>query len=562
MITHLHIENYALIQHTDIDFGPSMTAITGETGAGKSILLGALGLLMGQRADSQVLQDKEKKCVVEAFFDDDVILRREILPSAKSRAFVDDSPVTLDQLRATAARLLDIHSQHQTLTLADSAFQRDLLDTLSPSAETGRAPVSTETTDIPTTQRRAHGPSLQYADAFAEYQRLKKHLEELTSADQQARREQDYHQFLFDELNEAHLVEGEQEELEQESSLLANAEGIKEALSTVLSLCDSDSGDSALSRLSASRQQLSRIASTHPDAQALSERMESSLIELKDILSEVESFNDRIAFSPDRQQQVDERLDLLYRLEKKHSVSTVQELIALRDELDEKLQAVAHLDEEIHAAMEAVDKVFAKVQQEAERLTALRQQAARQLEKEVLPLLSDLGMKEARLVVEVTPTSTYTPHGCDSIRFLFNANRGGELRELGKVASGGELSRLMLALKSLTARQSLLPTIIFDEIDTGVSGDISSRMAAILSGMGQHMQVIAITHLPQMAAVAADHLKVYKQVEADTTVSHIRPLTPDERVQEIAVMLSSDPPTESACQTARELLGIDTRMKN
>lgn len=530
MITHLHIENYALIQRTDIDFSAGMTAITGETGAGKSILLGALGLLMGQRADSQVLQDKSKKCVVEAFFSGDVILRREILPSAKSRAFVDDSPVTLEQLRTTAACLLDIHSQHQTLTLADSAFQRELLDSLSGC------------------------PIQPYAEAYAEYQCLKKRLEELTAQDAQARREQDYHQFLFDELNEACLIVSEQEELEQESSLLSNAEGIKEALSTVLSLCDNDTEDSALSRLHSSRQQLSRIASTHPDAQALSERMESTLIELKDILSEVESFNDRITYSPERQQQVDERLDLLYRLQKKHSVDSVGALIALRDELDARLQAVAHLDEEIHAAMEAVDTAFTLVQKEAERLTASRQSAARQLEQEVLPLLKDLGMKEARLQVEVAPTSHYSAYGADQIRFLFNANRGGELRELGKVASGGELSRLMLALKSLTARQSLLPTIIFDEIDTGVSGDISSRMAAILAGMAQHMQVVAITHLPQMAAIAADHLKVYKQVEGDTTVSHIRPLTPDERVQEIAIMLSSDPPTDSACQTARELL--------
>lgn len=552
MLQSLHIENYALIQHTDIDFAQGMTSITGETGAGKSILLGALGLLMGQRADSQVLQDKEKKCVVEALFhiqglglesffadndldySEELILRREIMPSAKSRAFVNDSPVALALLKELSSHLLDIHSQHETLTLGNSTFQTELLDTL------GNC--------LPLRQ--------QYSKQYREYIHLKHHLEELTNADTEARKEQDYLQFLFNELEEANLVADEQETLEQESALLGNAEDIKEALTTVLSLCDGDGEDTALSRINTSRHQLSRIASTHPDAASLSERMESSLIELKDILREVESFNDRVLFSPERQQEVDERLDLIYRLQKKHNVDTVEALISLRDELDSKLQRIANMDDEIRSAMEAVDKAFALVQQEAEKLTRQRQEAARRIEKEVLPLLDDLGMGEARLEARVEATSDYHANGCDQITFLFNANRGGELREIGKVASGGELSRLMLALKSLTARQSFLPTIIFDEIDTGISGNISSRMAAILSHMSANMQVIAITHLPQMAATASTHLKVYKQVEGNSTVSHIRALEMDERVHEIAVMLSSNPPTESAQNTARELLHI------
>lgn len=550
MLQSLHIENYALIQLTDVEFASGMTSITGETGAGKSILLGALGLLMGQRADSQVLQDKEKKCIVEAHFQveglslenffsdndldysDELILRREILPSAKSRAFINDSPVALTLLKELSSHLLDIHSQHETLTLSNSSFQTELLDTL------GNC----------TSLRQ------QYNRYYHEYIHLKHELEELTNADTEARKEQDYLQFQFNELEEANLVEGEQEALEQESTLLGNAEGIKEALTTVLNLCDGDGEDNALSRLNMSRQQLSRIASTHPDAANLSERMESALIELKDILREVENFNDKVLFSPSRQQEVDQRLDLIYRLQKKHDVNTIEELIALRDELDTKLQRIANMDDEIRSAMEAVDRSFALVQREAEKLTHQRQIAAQKISKEVLPLLADLGMKEARLEASVEATSDYHDSGCDQIMFLFNANRGGELREIGKVASGGELSRLMLALKSLTARQSFLPTIIFDEIDTGISGDISSRMANILSRMAANMQVIAITHLPQMAAAASTHLKVYKEVEGENTVSHIRPLDFEERIQEIAVMLSSNPPTESARNTARELL--------
>ena len=550
MLQTLHIENYALIQLTDIRFADGMTSITGETGAGKSILLGALGLLMGQRADSQVLKDKERKCVVEArflidglgmeslFHDNDLdysselILRREILPSAKSRAFVNDTPVSLALLKEIASHILDIHSQHETLTLGDSSFQVQLLDTL------GNCHLQP------------------YTAAFHSYQQLKQRLESLTSADAQARKEQDYMQFLFDELMEANLSDGEQEELEQESRLLSHAEGIKEALGMVLTLCDGDSEESALARLNMSRTQLSRIASVHADAESISHRWESALIELKDILSEIESFNDRVQYSPERQQQVDARLDILYRLEKKHSVDSVDALIGIRNNLDTQLQQIAHLDEEIHEAMEAVDKAYALLQQEGEKLTKQRLTAARQLERDVLPLLADLGMKEARLEVRVEPTSHYHAHGCDHICFLFNANRGGDLRELGKVASGGELSRLMLALKSLSARKSFLPTIIFDEIDTGVSGDISSRMASILSTMSGQMQVIAITHLPQMAAIAHTHLKVYKQVEGDSTISRIRPLAMEERVHEIAVMLSSEPPTASAQQTARELLCV------
>lgn len=555
MLLSIHIENYALIQYSDISLSGGMTAITGETGAGKSILLGALGLLLGQRADSGVLHDKEKKCVVEATFDikaldlqeffkandldydDTLIIRREILPSAKSRAFVNDSPVSLSILKELGVHLIDIHSQHETLTLAESDFQIGLLESFHGGKEKRR----------------------QYREAFSLYQEKKQLLERLTAEDAQNRKEVDYWQFLFDELQQANLAEDEQEELEQESNLLSNAEGIKQTLCNVIGLCGNDDETAALSRLNSAKGQLSKITGTHADIEALYKRFESSYIELQDILSEMESFNDNVQFSPERQQVVDERLDLIYRLQKKHNVETIAELLSIQNDLDAKLQNVAGMDEEIHRAMESVDKAFAEVQKLGDELTKLRQKSAVQIEKEVLPTLEALGMKDSRLKVEVVPTQDFRANGCDKVQFLFTANKGGELREMGKVISGGELSRLMLALKSLTVKEALLPTIIFDEIDTGISGEVSSKMAHIIAQMAQGMQVVTITHLPQMAGIASRHLKVYKAVEGEQTVSRIRELEMEERVHEIAVMLSADPPTEAALQTAREQLNNSAR---
>ena len=560
MLLSIHIENYALIRQTDIELAEGMTAITGETGAGKSILLGALGLLLGQRADCGVLYDKERKCVVEASFsieglhlerffasndldyEPSLIIRREILPSAKSRAFVNDTPVSLTVLKELGARLIDIHSQHETLTLAESDFQIGLLDSFNGGRDVRR----------------------KYDSAFATYQQHKQHLEQLMAADAQNRKEHDYMQFLFDELQQMNLRDGEQEELEQESQLLAHAEGIKQAVVTALGLCNGNGGeeeDCAVTRLNASKTQLAHIASFHPDAEALYQRFESNLIDLQDILSEMEAFNDHVQFSPERQQTVDERLDAIYRLEKKHNVDSIAQLLQIRDDLDGRLQAIAGMDEEIRHAMEAVDKAFGEVQRIGARLSEIRLKSAHQIEQQVLPGLAALGMKEARLKVQVEPTADYRANGADRVQFLFNANRGGELREMGKVISGGELSRLMLVLKSLTVKEALLPTIIFDEIDTGISGEVSAKMAHIISQMAQGMQVVAITHLPQMAAAARRQFKVYKEVEDNATVSRIRELQPDERVHEIAVMLSADPPTEAALLTAREQLGAMGGMK-
>ena len=549
MLKTLHIENYALIRQTDIAFDSGFVVITGETGAGKSILLGALGLLLGQRADTQVLADKEKKCVVEAVFDisglgleplfarydadyDDVlILRREILPSAKSRAFVNDSPASLQFLKELGEHILDIHSQYQTLTLKESAFQTQLLDTLA--------------TDSPLPQ---------YQSLYRQYAELKHELERLTAQEAENNKARDYNLFLFDELCAARLDVDEQQELEEEARLLEHAETIKEALGSVVAMCDGQEGDGVVSRLSASRSALSQVSAFHDGIESLHERLDSCLIEVQDILSEVASLVDRIQYSPERQAEVNERLDLIYRLEKKHGVDNVAALLDIQHDLDCRLQEADSLDDRIRSLMEEVDKVFARMQQSADKLTASRRKAGALLEKQLLPVLAQVGMASARIVADIAPAQDYGPMGHDMVRLLFNANQGGTPRPLGDVASGGELSRLMLAIKSLVTRRSLLPTIIFDEIDSGVSGDISVAVGGIMRNMAGHMQVIAISHLPQIAAKAGQHFKVSKAVEDNATISRIRQLSPDEHVTEIAVMLSSNPPTAAALQTARELI--------
>lgn len=549
MLTSLHIENYALIQQSEITFGPGFVAITGETGAGKSIMLGAIGLLLGQRADSSVLADKERKCVVEAQFDisglglqtlfatedvdydDTLVLRREILPSGRSRAFANDCPVQLPFLRAVGVRIIDIHSQHQTLTLADSEFRLSLLSALG-----------------------AQEASSEYTKAYATYSQLKHELEQLTYEESQNRKDADYLQFQFNELSEASLQPGEQEALEQESLLLSHAESIREGVATAVSAFDDDTDLAVLARLRQAKNALSHVATYHPAIEDLLGRIDSSLIELDDINTELQTVADGINYSPERQQQVDERLSLLYRLEKKHGVQTVEELIALRDQFDNRLQSISSLDERIQALMEQVDRAFGTLQVAADSLTKVRLKASKLLATNIVPILQELGMPEAQFRVEIMQLPTYGPTGHDSVQFLFNANRGGELRDLSKVASGGELSRLMLAIKSMLTTHLLLPTVVFDEIDSGVSGDISVAVGRIMCRMAEKMQVIAITHLPQIAARAGQHLKVYKEIDGDRTVSHIRELLADEHLTEVAVMLSSDPPTPAALQTAKELM--------
>jgi DNA repair protein RecN (Recombination protein N) len=550
MLSTLHIENYALIRESDISFGSGFVVITGETGAGKSILLGALGLLLGQRADTAVLADKNRKCVVEALFDiaplslqplfaeadidydDHLILRREISAAGKSRAFVNDTPVQLPFLKALAPHILDIHSQHQTLTLADSSFRFTLLDNLAAAVHMADA--------MPT-----------YQGIYQEYIALKRSLEALTAEEAQNRREADFLQFQFDELAAARLVAGEQDPLEQEAQLLAHAETVREGLAAAAALLDDDTPQAALARLRQTKSTLSHIAPYHPEAESLLSRLDSALIELDDINGTLSSLADTVSYSPERQQQVDERLALLYRLQKKHGVDSVEALIAIRDDLDARLQNISTLDVRIHELMEQVDGAFSALQLAASTLSEARRKAGALLAEKILPLLRELGMPEARFEIAISPAADYGPRGNDSVSFLFNANRGGEMRDLARVASGGELSRLMLAIKAVGVSHQ---TLVFDEIDSGVSGDISVAVGALMQRMARQAQVIAITHLPQIAARATQHFKVYKENDTERTVSHIRELNPDERLTEVAVMLSSEPPTPAALQTAKELM--------
>ncbi len=550
MLSTLHIENYALIRESDISFGSGFVVITGETGAGKSILLGALGLLLGQRADTAVLADKNRKCVVEALFDiaplslqplfaeadidydDHLILRREISAAGKSRAFVNDTPVQLPFLKALAPHILDIHSQHQTLTLADSSFRFTLLDNLAAAVHMADA--------MPT-----------YQGIYQEYIALKRSLEALTAEEAQNRREADFLQFQFDELAAARLVAGEQDPLEQEAQLLAHAETVREGLAAAAALLDDDTPQAALARLRQTKSTLSHIAPYHPEAESLLSRLDSALIELDDINGTLSSLADTVSYSPERQQQVDERLALLYRLQKKHGVDSVEALIAIRDDLDARLQNISTLDVRIHELMEQVDGAFSALQLAADTLSEARRKAGALLAEKILPLLRELGMPEARFEIAISPAADYGPRGNDSVSFLFNANRGGEMRDLARVASGGELSRLMLAIKAVGVSHQ---TLVFDEIDSGVSGDISVAVGALMQRMARQAQVIAITHLPQIAARATQHFKVYKENDTERTVSHIRELNPDERLTEVAVMLSSEPPTPAALQTAKELM--------
>ena len=552
MLTHLSIDNYALIEHADVDFAHGFVAITGETGAGKSILLGALGLLLGQRAEQSVVREGNK-CVVEALFSvaplglqplfeeadvdysDELILRREVLSNGKSRAFANDTPVPLAFLRQLAPHLVDIHSQHQTLALAESSFAYSLLDTRCAS-------------------------SAAYRQAFGTYSALKRRMEELTAADAQARRDADYVEFQYNELNEARLAPGEQEELQRELDLLDHAEQVKGSLNTVSQLLGADEQGS-LSQLATATTALSRIAAFHTDIEALAERMQSARIELADIADSVERLADTIDYNPQRRDEVSERLDLLYRLQHKHGVDSVQALVDIRESLQQQMLRAQSLDDEIRTAMEQVDRAFVELQQVAAQLTAERREAAAWFEQAAKPLLADLGMPYATIALPVAEAKEYTAHGHDDVRLLFNANRGGELADIGKVASGGELSRLMLAIKCLYATQSATSVrtgaYIFDEIDSGVSGAVSVRVADMMARMSQSVQVVVITHLPQIAAKASQHFRVYKvQEEAGSSkaVSRIAQLTTPERVHEIAVMLSSDPPTQAAKETAKELM--------
>ncbi|MDR2848077.1 MAG: DNA repair protein RecN [Bacteroidales bacterium] len=549
MFKHLSVRNYVLIRELDIDFFEGLSIITGETGAGKSILLGALGLLVGQRADSNTLFDKTGKCAIEGTFSlpqtawkdwfaeneldyaQDTILRREIAVDGKSRAFVNDTPVNLSILKDLGTKLIDIHSQHQNIYLQSPEFQLQILDTYA------------QQLNVLT----------QYGQKYAEYRKLCARLEEIKTTAQQNQADADYIRFRFEELHEAQLQDGEQETLEEELKTLAHAGEIKTGLTQALSCLDADN-NSITTLLKSTVSIMSKLKSVYPPAEDFLQRLNSALIDLRDISSETERLAEAVEHNPARMDEVNERLDLIYRLQQKHRASTVGELIAIRDELDANLAEIGDAHLNIAQAEKEMKALEAELHQLSGTISGKRKQAAPEIEQQIHSFLTQLGITNALFKVDIQPSPQLTATGIDMVKFLFSANKQQNLQELGKVASGGEISRVMLSLKATIAGKISLPTLIFDEIDSGVSGIIAEKMGTILEQMAEFAQIINITHLPQIAAKGQHHYKVYKKDTEHDTQTKVRHLTAEERVLEIARILSGAEMTEAALANARQLL--------
>jgi DNA repair protein RecN (Recombination protein N) len=549
LLSSISIKNYALINELHIDFSSGLSIITGETGAGKSILLGALGLVLGNRAELSTLKNTTKKCVVEAvvgidkynledFFETEdidyepnTILRREILPSGKSRAFVNDTPVTLSVLTLLRAKLIDVHSQHQTLQVSDQQFQFQLLDAVA----------------------NNESKLASYERGLSSYTLEKKRLEEIQLAQREATLQYDYNAHLYNELLEAKLIEDEQELLEEKLEKINNVEEIKQNLSEALQLA-TDETIGIQNLLYSLEQKLAKISMYSKEYQELSYRISSVKIELVDIIGEIETANESVDFNPSEADQLNDRLQLIYNLQKKHYVNSISELLSIQSTLSEKVSRVEN-SEQLLAEQEAiVEEIANKLDIIALKISDARNKIIPKLSKQLENVLADLGMPHARFQIQNTLSENYYKNGKDVLQFLFSANKGGQYGELKKVASGGELSRVMLAIKKILSENSQLPTIIFDEIDSGVSGEISNKMAHIMSQMSQKMQVITITHLPQIAAKGNQHYKVFKEEVNNITTTNLKQLSEDERIVEIAEMLSGKNISDSALIHARELL--------
>ena len=550
MLQHLYIKNYALIDELDIDFPKGFSVITGETGAGKSIILGAIGLLLGNRADVKAIKPGERKCVIEAhfnisgyklkeLFDDndadydeqDCIIRRELSSNGKSRAFVNDSPVSLQFLRALGGSLVDIHSQHQNLLLQKEDFQLGVVDVI------------------------AHDDDLKadYEKAFGQYKKDVKALDDMEKKLEAARQNEDFLRFQFNELQAAQLSDGIQEELEQESAALSHSEDIKSALFRADSLLNGDE-TGVIGQTGMAAEALHSIESVFPKVKELADRLDTAKIELEDIGADVSSYSDNIDFNPARLDEVNSQLDTIYSLEKKHHVESVSELIAIRDDIEKQLNGIDDSDDLLSDLKDKVAASEAVCRKNAEVLSERRKKAANATEKEMKSRLMPLGMPNVRFIVDVKEKDL-SSNGKDNVVFLFSANKSTAPQPVSEVASGGEIARVMLSLKAMISGAVALPTIIFDEIDTGVSGAIASKMAQVMKDMADAgRQVISITHLPQIAAVGVAHYKVEKNETAKGTTSHMRRLTDEERVREIAGMLSGDNITNAALQNAKELL--------
>jgi len=549
MLKKLHIQNYAIIDEIEIDFSAKLNIITGETGAGKSILMGALSLILGERADTSVLRNSQKKCFIEGVFivkqkalvqtflndneldaDDELVLRREIAANGKSRAFINDTPATLQQIKQLASLLVDLHRQFDTLELGDTNFQRDVLDALANQVAAVQS----------------------YHVIYRQWQQAKKALQQLQQQKTDFDKESGYNQFLFDELYQLGLKENELEDAEAELKLLSNAEGIKNTLEKVYA----DLKDTELPLVQHVKQlsnQLQTYSDYHTSIPSLVERLKSVQIELQDIADETEQINQSVHFDQQRIDEINEKISQGYKLLKKHGVQTTNQLLTIQAELEEKLQAVLQIDETIVAQQQLVDALMQQAATMADSISAARQQQIPPLEEQVNTLLVQVGMPNARLKVSLQKVELDS-FGCDSIEFLFDANKSNKFEPIRKVASGGELSRLMLCIKSLVAQSVDLPTLIFDEIDTGISGEAAKQVGIIMKQLAKNLQVIAITHQPQIAGRADAHLFVYKEIVNDTVKTNVRLLNQDERITTIAQMLSGEKPTAAALASAKEMM--------
>ncbi len=549
MLVKLFVQNYALIRELDVEFETGLTIITGETGAGKSILLGALSLILGSRADTNVLLDKREKCVVEGSFriegyqledffisneldyDPVTILRREINPAGKSRAFINDTPVTVNLLKELGSRLIDIHSQHQTLMLNDNNFQLNVIDSFAG------------------TLKLKNG----YSEAFNNFRRLRKEYAEVKELNDKNKADIEYYLFQLNQLAEAKLRQGEQEELEREQELLEHAEEIKSSLENSSYLLQSEEG-SLLTKLREVRSNISRICSFLPGGEELVSRIESTYIELNDLAGDLARLSDGIEANPGRLEKINSRLDLIYSLIQKHRVNNLDELILRESEIRSHIRSTGSTDErlqELESLLAVEEKSLRSV---AEELSARRKAVLNDVEGRITDILRQLGMPNGRFRIVISQSPDLTPTGSDHADFLFSANKQIEPEDLARIASGGELSRVMLSLKSLLTRNTNLPTIIFDEIDAGVSGEVADKVGQILALMGKYMQVVNITHLPQVASRGTKHYHVYKEEKGDETITRVKLLSAEERILEVARLLSGSEVTETAIRNATELL--------
>jgi DNA repair protein RecN (Recombination protein N) len=548
MLYRLVIQNYAIIDNLEVDFSRNLNVITGETGAGKSILLGALSLILGERADPSVLFDKTRKCVIEGMFrvkpqqvqaffetheldmDEALIIRREISSAGKSRAFVNDTPVNLSQLNELSSLLVDLHQQFDTLELEKSGFQREVIDALAGHQEQLGA----------------------FTRQYQQYARLQKELNDLRHQRENANKESDYNKFLLDEFLEISLQENEIETLEAEQQLLSHAEEIKGTLSRIYFQLKEDETP-VLQQLRQLQSSLQTLAAFHKEVPALADRMQSSYLELQDIAAEVERLNDQVQYDGERMEQLNERLAAAYRLQKKHNAHNTAELLQIRDSLQQSLDGVLNLDDRIQELEKQSAEALASLDATAAQLSARRKAQVEPFEQKVNALLAQVGMPNARIRVDIQECPLHA-FGKDNIEFLFDANKGNNFGPIRKVASGGELSRLMLCIKSLVARSVALPTLIFDEIDTGISGEAAKQVGVIMKELARGHQVICITHQPQLAGKADAHYFVYKHMEEDKVRTHVRLLSQDERITAIAKMLGGEKPTAAAIENAREMV--------